>query len=57
MDYSDGFKYEKYEGDQNEALFEDFFTELCINRKLPDCIFFINVRDHPMLNKNLKDEN
>ena len=49
------FKYEKYEGDQNEALFEDFFTELCINRKLPDCIFFINVRDHPMLNKNLKD--
>lgn len=49
------FKYEKYEGDQNVSLFEDFFVELCINRKVPDSIFFLNVRDHPMLNKNLKD--
>ena len=49
------FKYENYEGDQSEALFEDFFVELCKNRKIPDCIFFLNVRDHPVLNKNLKD--
>lgn len=47
------FRYENYEGDKSEALYEDFFVELCANRKLPDCIFFINLRDHPMLNKDL----
>ena len=49
------FRYENYEGDKSEALYEDFFVNLCANRELPDCIFFLNLRDHPMLNKNLKD--
>ena len=49
------FRYENYEGDKSEALFEDFLTELCANRELPDCIFFLNLRDHPMLNINLKN--
>jgi hypothetical protein len=49
------FRYENYEGDKSEALYEDFLTELCANRDLPDCIFFLNLRDHPMLNKNLKN--
>ncbi len=49
------FRYENYEGDKSEALYEDLFVNLCKNRELPDCIFFLNLRDHPMLNKNLKD--
>ena len=49
------FRYENFEGDKSEALYEDFFTQLCENRDLPDCIFFINIRDHPMLNRELKD--
>lgn len=49
------FRYENYEGDKSEALYEDFIVNLCENRDLPDCIFFLNLRDHPMLNKNLKD--
>lgn len=49
------FRYENYEGDKSEALYEDFFAQLCANRDLPDCIFFLNLRDHPMLNKNLKN--
>ena len=49
------FNDKNYEGDQNQAIFEDFFTELCKNRKIPDCIFFINLRDHPILHRGLKD--
>lgn len=49
------FKYENYEGDKGESVFEDFLTELCKNRILPDCSFIINLRDHPVLNINLKD--
>lgn len=49
------FRYEDYEGDKSEALYEDFFVNLCKNREISDCVFFLNLRDHPMLNKNLKD--
>ncbi len=49
------FRYEDFEGDKSEASYEDFFVNLCKKRKLSDCIFFLNLRDHPMLNKNLKD--
>jgi len=49
------FRYQNFEGDKSEALYEDFFVQLCKNRKLPDSIFFINIRDHPILNKNLYD--
>ena len=48
------FSPKNYEGDQNEALYEDFLIELCKNKKLPDSIFFVNLRDHGILNKNLK---
>jgi hypothetical protein len=49
------FNDKNYEGDQNQAIFEDFFTELCKNRELPDSVFFINLRDHPILHKELKN--
>ena len=49
------FRYEDYEGDKSEALYEDFLVNLCANREIPDCVFFLNLRDHPMLNKNLTD--
>lgn len=49
------FRYENFEGDKSEAIYEDFFVNLCANRDLPDCIFFLNLRDHPMLHRSLKD--
>jgi hypothetical protein len=49
------FKYENYEGDKAESVFEDFLVNLCENRELPDCIFIMNLRDHPVLHKDLKD--
>lgn len=49
------FRYEDYEGDKSLALFYDFFVKLCQNRKLPDSIFILNIRDHPVLHKDLKD--
>ena len=51
------FNDKNYEGDKEEATFEDFFNELCKNREIPDCIFFINLRDHPVLNRSLKNSN
>ncbi len=47
------FRNEAYEGDKLEALYEDMFYKLCENREIPDCIFFLNLRDHPMLKKDL----
>lgn len=47
------FRMENYEGDKSEALYEDLFVNLCANRKLPDCVFFLNLRDHPVLKKDL----
>lgn len=49
------FKYEKGEGDKDIVIFEDFFYNLCKNRKLSDCIFFLNLRDNPMIRKDGKD--
>ena len=49
------FKYENYEGDKAETVFEDFLVNLCKNRVLPDCVFIMNLRDHPVLHKDLKD--
>ena len=49
------FKYENYEGDKAESVFEDFLVNLCENRKIPDTVFIMNLRDHPVLNKDLKD--
>ena len=49
------FRYENYEGDKAETIMENMFVELCKNRDLPDSIFFLNIRDHPVLHKDLKD--
>jgi hypothetical protein len=49
------FKYEKWEGDKAHAIIEDMFVSLCKNRILPDSIFFLNLRDHPVLHKDLKE--
>jgi hypothetical protein len=49
------FKYEKWEGDKALATIEDMLVSLCENRILPDSIFFLNVRDHPLLHKDLKE--
>ena len=49
------FKYEKWEGDKALATIEDMLVSLCENRELPDSIFFLNVRDHPLLHKDLKE--
>lgn len=49
------FRMELFEGDKEVVTFEDFFIELCNSRKISDCIFFLNIRDHPMLNKDLND--
>jgi hypothetical protein len=48
------FRNEFYEGDKNEALYENLFSTLCRERVVPDCIFFLNLRDHPMLRKDRK---
>ena len=49
------FKYEKWEGDKAIATIEDMFVSLCKNRILPDSIFFLNLRDHPVLHQDLKE--
>lgn len=49
------FRYENYEGDKLVVLYEHLLRELCKNRKLPDIVFFLNLRDHPVLNRKLKD--
>lgn len=49
------FRNENYEGDKSEAAYEDFLREICKNRQISDCIFIMNLRDHPMLHKELKD--
>ena len=49
------FKTELYEGDKSEALYENFFMTLCENNKINDCVFFLNLRDHPVLHKDLKN--
>ena len=49
------FRNENYEGDKLEALYENMFCKICENRKVNDCVFFVNLRDHPMLRKDLKN--
>ena len=48
------FRNQNFEGDQNECLCENFLKCLCEERILPDCVFFVNLRDHPMLRKDYK---
>ena len=47
------FRMENWEGDKVVALMEDMLKKLCENRQLADCVFILNIRDHPMLHKKL----
>jgi len=49
------FRMENWEGDKVVALIENIFKKLCENRKISDSVFVVNVRDHPMLHKELHD--
>ena len=40
------------EGDINHGVFRDLLEELCKTRSLPNCEFFMNVRDFPVLHKS-----
>lgn len=42
-------------GDHYIIALRDMFETTCMNRKVPDCEFFINKRDHPILKKNLTE--
>lgn len=43
------------EGDQNVNVLEAYFVELLKTREIPDCCFFMNLRDHPIINKDLTE--
>jgi hypothetical protein len=43
----------QYEGDQNYNTFKAFLLKLVKERTIPDCCFYINLRDFPILNKDL----
>ena len=45
-------RYDGYEGESGVAAIADMFTELCDNRKIPDCEFFVNKRDFPLLRED-----
>lgn len=47
------FRYEKTEGDKALSVFRYFLEDLCRSRKVPDSIFILNVRDHPLIRKDL----
>jgi len=47
------FRDQKYEGDQNYNTFKAFLEKLCKERSIPNCCFYINLRDFPILNKDL----
>lgn len=47
------FRMENWEGDKVVSVMADMFQKLCEKRKLADCMFVLNIRDHPMLHKKL----
>ena len=47
------FRDQKYEGDQNYNTFKAFLEKLIKERSIPNCCFYINLRDFPILNKDL----
>lgn len=48
------FRHDTYEGDKNVLLFQDMIVELCKEKQINDCIFFMNVRDFPVLRTDRK---
>jgi serine/threonine protein kinase len=45
-------EYPIVEGDTNISEVKDMFSELCSSMEIPDCEFFVNRRDFPLLCKN-----
>ena len=48
------FRHDYYEGEKNVMLYESMMIDLCKERKINDCIFFLNIRDFPVLRKDRK---
>lgn len=46
------YEYNKKEIDKTSIIFKNMFEELCKDREIPDCYFFINRRDFPWLRKD-----
>lgn len=46
-------QWPEYEGDLNYNVFKSFLKLLVKERKIEDCCFYINLRDFPILRKNL----
>jgi hypothetical protein len=49
------FRYETFEGDKSVVMYQDMLLELCKARDLPDSLFVINLRDHPIMHVDRKD--
>lgn len=47
--------FPEYEGDKLTSEYKYLLTKLLEDRKIPDSIFFINLRDFPLLKKNLTE--
>ena len=47
--------FPEYEGDKLTSEYKYLLNELLKNRKIPDIIFFINLRDFPILKKDLTE--
>ena len=46
------YEFPLHEGDTNHSNMSDLLKVLCEQRKLPDCEFFLNRRDFPILKKD-----
>lgn len=46
------FRHDTWEGDKLVLMYQDIITQLCKTKKLNDTVFFMNVRDFPMLRKD-----
>ena len=51
-EYSKDGMGNQYWGDHFLFQLKDMFAELCKNREVPDCEFFVNKRDYPQLKFN-----
>ena len=47
------FRIEKWEGDKDVTLYKNLFETLCSEREVSDSIFFLNIRDNPVLRDDL----
>lgn len=49
------FRNLKTEGEKSVAIWRYFLEELCKERIIPDTLFILNLRDHPIVHKELKE--